>query len=767
MIEDSASEYEKAFADKSYALYPTEKEDVTESGISVDIFVSMHKLSFVPDSVACIKPIQVGAVLAEERFANMLRDDEGKNISDKNKKYCEMTAQYWAWKNVINTSSTKKYYGFWHYRRYFSFAPGASGENGEIYCKMLNDKALADNCIDDRHIKEACEVFDIIAPQPWNFLKGIGAPNVVLHWEAAFDREDLDLAFKIVIRKYPEMLDAVIDVMSAPELPLNNMYILRGDLCGEYFSFIFDILDEYERQYDLVKYESHNSERYRLIGHIAERMFGIWLAYIKNTRPDISIGYKPRLLIEDNRPWGMSVKPGFEITGGKEIITITATSYDEYMFVTGVLLQSIADNANPDYFYDIVLLHTGGLSDSAMDVCRGVYDKKDNILIRAADVSRNFAPYKNISVRGEFTVDTWYRLMLPDIFPQYDKVLYLDSDMVVLNDLTELWETDIGGYCAAAVRDLDFIANCHKNYEDYYEKILKHINIKNVNDYFQAGTILFNLAELRKHFTSAEIFKVAMSRVWHFQDQDVLNFILRGKVKYIGQRWNAFSLLEPASGRSGLMREWLPVPLLREYEQAAKNPSIIHFAGQPKVWMNLRIDLRQFYWKYARRSPYYEQIIDNFNTKGNVKTAWLVFNETVKGKHGVGVKFISIVNSGMSWNSVFAVLDFVFLTGGITVNDTLTVSLQLRPGEGNAIKVEDLHFKWEKGEQVFKTHIGCVVEDVKTLAIWCEPAGEFQGYSFTVRTLESRAIEKPKIVVHNSSMTGNITVLPQNLIKGN
>jgi len=79
---------------------------------NINIFVACHHPIFVPNHPLLI-PIQVGAALTSERFPGFLYDDTGDNISSKNRSYCELTAQYWAWKNI-----NVDYYGFFHYRRY-------------------------------------------------------------------------------------------------------------------------------------------------------------------------------------------------------------------------------------------------------------------------------------------------------------------------------------------------------------------------------------------------------------------------------------------------------------------------------------------------------------------------------------------------------------------------------------------------------------------------------------------------------------------------
>ena len=80
----------------------------------IRIFIACHKPTYVPEN-PIFYPVQVGTALTEKRLEHMAyRDNEGDNISGKNPDYCELTAQYWAWKNI-----DCDYYGFFHYRRYY------------------------------------------------------------------------------------------------------------------------------------------------------------------------------------------------------------------------------------------------------------------------------------------------------------------------------------------------------------------------------------------------------------------------------------------------------------------------------------------------------------------------------------------------------------------------------------------------------------------------------------------------------------------------
>ena len=90
----------------------------------INIYVVCHKKAIVPDN-GCLKPVQVGAALADSRLEGMEYDDGiTDNISDKNRSYCELTAQYYAWKKLemVPKKEYPDYIGFFHYRRYLSFS---------------------------------------------------------------------------------------------------------------------------------------------------------------------------------------------------------------------------------------------------------------------------------------------------------------------------------------------------------------------------------------------------------------------------------------------------------------------------------------------------------------------------------------------------------------------------------------------------------------------------------------------------------------------
>ena len=124
----------------------------------IRVFVSAHKPVETFDSMV-FQPVQVGATRAGERFSWALHDDEGDNISDLNPMYCELTTQYWAWKNV-----DAEYIGFCHYRRYFDFSETPHEENiyGEVMDDYIDVAAQCKYALDDASVRDVIKQFDVI-----------------------------------------------------------------------------------------------------------------------------------------------------------------------------------------------------------------------------------------------------------------------------------------------------------------------------------------------------------------------------------------------------------------------------------------------------------------------------------------------------------------------------------------------------------------------------------------------------------------------------
>ena len=243
----------------------------------IKVYISCHKDCYLPKS-SFFYPIQVGAKKASVRFTDMLHDDIEDNISEKNPMYCELTAQYWAWKN-----DDADYYGFFHYRRYMNFSDKILEHNPfeDAEINYLDDSALEFLNLDDENVHRKVEQYDIIATTQVDLHKLV--PPVKSNYEQYAItpyqyEEDLIVMLDIIKERYPEYYETATSYFKSNLGYFCNMFIMKRELFHDYSEWLFDILFEHERRRD---YSNYDIAGYRVSGYLGERLFGIWYTYHK------------------------------------------------------------------------------------------------------------------------------------------------------------------------------------------------------------------------------------------------------------------------------------------------------------------------------------------------------------------------------------------------------------------------------------------------------------------------------------------------------
>ncbi len=186
-----------------------------------------------------------------------------------------------------------------------------------------------------------------------------------------------------------------------------------------------------------------------------------------------------------------------------------------------------------------------------------------------------------------FTVAIYYKLFIASLLPvSVSKVLYLDSDMLVVDSLLELWETDLGNYAAAMSVDLH-----HDDIRDF-----NRLNYEMYNGYYNSGMCLLNLDLWRAENLPEKILSYIVANKAHckFYDQDAINYVLRGRIRRVSFRYNMqdFYAIEDVTVRQSLHEDLLA---------ARDHPAIVHFVGGVKPW---HIESRHPYrdlWRHVQK----------------------------------------------------------------------------------------------------------------------------------------------------------------------
>lgn len=564
------------------------------------IYISCHKPSdFIDDEI--FAPIQVGAALPRhEKIPGILHDDEGKNISEKNPRYCELTAQYWAWQHPNDA----KYIGFFHYRRYLDFSEAKHPQDLwlNVVDNFIDTEATDKYQLNSQTIEQYLQHYDLILPEKKDITKIFqGGTDMYNQYTSSgyLQAKDLDVMLDVLKEKHPDYLPYAEAYLAGKESYFNNIFIMRRELFDQYSEWLFDIVDECDKRID---YTNYSTEALRTPGHLAERLLNIYILYLQDHQP-LKIKEFPTVVFQKTEPVSQ-LQPAFK----KDNIAVALAANDRYVPYVATVLTSIYEHSSKSHNYDILIMNKDITSANQTRLKR-IFQDHHNFSLRFVDISRYETRFQNLFLRGHFSIETWFRLLMPEIMPDYDKVIYLDSDLVVNADLAELYHTNLKDYLLAACHDAD-TAGLYNGYDphkrSYMDQVLK---LHNPYDYFQAGVIVFNLAEFRKNFSTTEMFQLAASREWELLDQDVLNCLAQGKVKFIDMAWNV--MYDWKNIRIKDIISHAPKHLADEYAAARKSPNIIHYAGPDKPWHDPSVDFGEVFWYYAILSGYYEIILQN------------------------------------------------------------------------------------------------------------------------------------------------------------
>ena len=205
---------------------------------------------------------------------------------------------------------------------------------------------------------------------------------------------------------------------------------------------------------------------------------------------------------------------------------------------------------------------------------------------------------KELPSNEMITVETYFRLALPELLPkELDRVLYLDADMVVLQSLRELYETDFEGKTFVVCKDGTAVSAEHVAQSGLFAELKEKENFQ----YFNAGVMLFHLEKLRNTCDFAFFMEQALAHkeelVYH--DQDLLNYLFWNDVKYVDAE--RFNLAARTAYNIGYRSDWV-----REHT------AILHYAG-PKPWRHkeVRYELERFWWEYAKKTPFYAELLED------------------------------------------------------------------------------------------------------------------------------------------------------------
>lgn len=317
----------------------------------------------------------------------------------------------------------------------------------------------------------------------------------------------------------------------------------------------------------------------------------------------------------------------------ENIIPIIFVANNRFIHQVSALITSIIVNSSKTKLFYFYVLNSDITEQNQTILKNYLYQYNKFYQIKFIDMKNytsNEILQKYLNSDTYITPETYYRFYIVEMFSEYKKVLYLDCDMIVVDDICKLYSINIDNYYAAVVEDFAVVNSFIKNRHDLFLKFswnqyLEEKLHKKDKIYFNAGMLLLNLENLIKNNIEQKLFDfLEKESPLQYQDQDVLNSVFDCKVKFIDEKFN---LLQ---------------------SRFIKEPVIVHYIGSNKPWNSYKTNKYfELYWKYLKLTPYWDE--QNFQLYNKLKSKYFVlkiFNFEVfrirQDKRHYKIKFLFI-----------------------------------------------------------------------------------------------------------------------------
>lgn len=219
-------------------------------------------------------------------------------------------------------------------------------------------------------------------------------------------------------------------------------------------------------------------------------------------------------------------------------------------------------------------------------------DKKVTFL----DVREESIPF-SLPSSEKWPVEIYFRLLLPFLLQDAERILYLDTDIIINDSLKEMYELPFGEDLLWGAVD-----NSDGRLSEKQNRIFSELKDRDGDfHYINSGVLLMNLSGLRAYYQPSDVVDLAnrFSDLLSAFDQDIINFLFYRKIRFLaGEKYNFFARLYHNSGYT-------------KQDVVDKGVTIIHYSGA-KPWSgeNLLTDLEGFWWEIAKKTPYYHNFLE-------------------------------------------------------------------------------------------------------------------------------------------------------------
>lgn len=294
-------------------------------------------------------------------------------------------------------------------------------------------------------------------------------------------------------------------------------------------------------------------------------------------------------------------------------INVAYACSDSFAPFCGVSVFSLISGSDPQKNYDILIMHSGNLSEINKKHLCALADGRRNISIRIIDCSATQIATDG-KLRGYFSSEVYFRcLLMTGFFSEYDRFVYLDSDTVINCDIASLYHRNMNGKPISAANDvcMEYLSNSGNNlvlngtcisYSYYLKNMLE---LSNPSRYFNTGVMQMDVQHLRKTDCFDKMLKMIQSGAYYCFEQCVFNAVFKDNINYLPLVWN----VQNVEGIYGNSREFVSEKTLSYIKWCIPRYKVMHFVGPDKPWYKPDDKDSAVFVAYASQTAWFRPMI--------------------------------------------------------------------------------------------------------------------------------------------------------------
>lgn len=529
----------------------------------IRIYVCHHKKwEYVSNNV--ITPIQVGRKISDTILENMIGDDTGNNISERNREWCELTALYWIWKNTDHD-----YTGLMHYRRYLSFNEHSTEDQ---HISKINEDIIRHNGWTQEGLQKFFLNYDIATTPTYEihppFLPELKRTSYE-HYSEEHYKNDIDTTLQIIKEIFPEYYIQALRCMSEKTTICCNISIMRRDIFNKYCEFIFGTLFKVE---DIIEIDYENSYQRRVFGFLAERLTNIFIEHIRNTYEKINILNNRMVYINNEIYFEKDCPLSFEINKKNTCINIghvnvCITLHNKYSLGEILTIDSIISNSQNPRKINFYIFYDREETKKKLSIYYKKYSKNFYFI----ELSETSFP------------ESCFLNNLP-----LEKFIFVKGKMIFETDIYDYWAIDMQDkIIAGSLADGNILHSRRlfgrESNENYINTDIFIYDLKKAKNKY--GNISFKHCESLFHFNKKIIYR----------EQDIINISHKNDVFIIDLTWNAHAGVFFPNDRDRSFSD-------KEIQKAFYYPKIINFCHEKDPTLpSSTHEKKNIYYKYLNR----------------------------------------------------------------------------------------------------------------------------------------------------------------------